>query len=541
MGVVHLRKYGEATTINFELFEVDGVDLRINAVHAAGDTSIMKDEGVEANTTNGFVDEGNGYSLALTATEMQAARIVVYVVDQTATKVWLDRSIYIETYGHASAQHAFDLDTANVTLAAATHTGAVVPTVTTLTGHTAQTGDNYAVLASGIAALAHNNTLIEQLQTLIAVIEHQRGAHTHQPIGDIFFVDPVNGNTHASGNRGGITDPYLGVQDCHDNAVTDSNHDLIILLSGAAAGPTTLTENVTISKRYTFIRGPGRDFNWTRSGAGDTITVTADGVELAGFQLNTAVTGAGNGITVTSADFFRAYKLWVNDTRGDGIQLTDCDNFVIEACSLQGSGASGAGHGVQVLAGAGQTGNYGVIKQNYINDVQGDGIQIDTTGGGTIDATIVEHNVIQGCTDDGVDIVDSGCTDTIIRDNRFGNNTNDIEDVGTNTVIVNNEQWAQLPKQGVALNDIQFLWVAASDGRTPVTGATGTSVTRSIDGAAYGAATGTLSEVGNGTYSFDASIADMSGGKITFRFAATGGTPGAPDDAFVTVITDGGV
>ncbi len=105
-----LRKYGVATTIDFELFEVDGIDFRVDAVHASGDTAIMKDEGAEANTSNAFVDEGNGYSLALTATEMQAARIVIYVVDQTATKVWLDSAILIETYGDASAEHAVDLD-----------------------------------------------------------------------------------------------------------------------------------------------------------------------------------------------------------------------------------------------------------------------------------------------------------------------------------------------------------------------------------------------------------------------------------------------
>jgi hypothetical protein len=46
----------------------------------------------------------------------------------------------------------FDLRTANVTLAAATHTGAVIPTVTTLTGHTAQTGDNYARLGAPAGA-----------------------------------------------------------------------------------------------------------------------------------------------------------------------------------------------------------------------------------------------------------------------------------------------------------------------------------------------------------------------------------------------------
>ncbi|KKN35831.1 hypothetical protein LCGC14_0779790, partial [marine sediment metagenome] len=73
-------------------------------------------EGNEATCANDFVDEGKGYSLVLSSTEMQAARIVVYVVD-SATKVWLDESIVIETYGNASAMHAMDLDTTVPTVA----------------------------------------------------------------------------------------------------------------------------------------------------------------------------------------------------------------------------------------------------------------------------------------------------------------------------------------------------------------------------------------------------------------------------------------
>jgi len=102
MSSVHLRKYGAATTINFRLYGTDGIDLKVDAAHATGDTKIMKDDAAEANTANGFVDEGQGYSIALTASEMEAARIVVYIVDQS-TKAWLDTSFEIQTYGHASA------------------------------------------------------------------------------------------------------------------------------------------------------------------------------------------------------------------------------------------------------------------------------------------------------------------------------------------------------------------------------------------------------------------------------------------------------
>lgn len=113
MQGVHLRKYGVETIINFELYEVDGVDLRVDAEDAGSDCNIRKDQGADATCENDFVDEGLSYSLTITATEMEAKCITLHIVD-SATKVWLDKVICIETYGHASAQHAFDLDTASV-------------------------------------------------------------------------------------------------------------------------------------------------------------------------------------------------------------------------------------------------------------------------------------------------------------------------------------------------------------------------------------------------------------------------------------------
>ena len=111
----------------------------------------------------------------------------------------------------------------------------------------------------------------------------------------------------------------------------------------------------------------------------------------------------------------------------------------------------------------------------------------------------------------------------------------------TSNVTVNNIRDGIMPTQNATFSNIMFLWVAASDHVTPVTSASGTSVTRSIDGAAFTSGTGTLAEVANGIYQYDASAADMSGGIITFRFVATGGTPGAPDDLFLTIVTGGGV
>lgn len=112
MSLKAIREYGVSATIKFSIFEFDGINFRVDAVHAAGDTVISKDEGVEINTFNGFVDEGTGYSIVLTAAEMTATRIEIFIVDQTDPKAWLDKSLIIETYGNASAQHAFNLNTA---------------------------------------------------------------------------------------------------------------------------------------------------------------------------------------------------------------------------------------------------------------------------------------------------------------------------------------------------------------------------------------------------------------------------------------------
>ena len=113
-GDTRLAKYGVEYILNFELFEVDGVDFRTDAADAGADAFIRKDQGAVITSTNNFADEGNTYSLTISSTEMQAKEVLVQFIDQSGTKVWLDTALLIQTYGNASAQHAFDLDTASV-------------------------------------------------------------------------------------------------------------------------------------------------------------------------------------------------------------------------------------------------------------------------------------------------------------------------------------------------------------------------------------------------------------------------------------------
>jgi len=186
-----LRKYGVETKITFVLFETDGVDFKVDAAHASGDTKIMKDEGAEANTANAFVDEGQGYSITLSATEMEAARNVVYVVDQ-GTKAWLDTAIVVETYGNASAMHAFDLDTAS----------------------SAQTGDGYAELTSGTYGLSVIEALVDELESRVTAaragyLDELGAANIPADIDTLLtrlsaaragYIDNINGHTAQTGD-----------------------------------------------------------------------------------------------------------------------------------------------------------------------------------------------------------------------------------------------------------------------------------------------------------------------------------------------------
>ncbi len=156
----------------------------------------------------------------------------------------------------------------------------------------------------------------------------------------------------------------------------------------------------------------------------------------------------------------------------------------------------------------------------------------------TIPATIT---TLQGDTDD----IQTRLPDVLvgggIKADVLGMQADVVNASALATDAVNEIRDAILPTQNVAFDNIMFLFVDSVDHVTPVTGATGTGVTRSIDGAAFAAGTGTLAEIGNGIYQYDASMADMNGGIITFRFTASGGTPNAPDDRFLTIVTGGGV
>jgi len=87
-------------------------------------------------------------------------------------------------------------------------------------------------------------------------------------------------------------------------------------------------------------------------------------------------------------------------------------------------------------------------------------------------------------------------------------------------------------KKNTALANFAFE-MTDSTNHNPATGKTVT-VTRSLDGAAFGATTaGTATEISNGAYEIDLSAADRNGDVVTLRMVATG-----CDDLFITLLME---
>jgi hypothetical protein len=113
-----LRPYGQGVTIRFPLVGKGTNDYINSATFGAGDTLLYSESlGLFTNTAYNPSHVTNGiYSLLLSTNEMSASEVPITVIDLTAVKVWQDQTVYIRTYGNASAGLIFDLGSANVTV-----------------------------------------------------------------------------------------------------------------------------------------------------------------------------------------------------------------------------------------------------------------------------------------------------------------------------------------------------------------------------------------------------------------------------------------
>jgi len=129
-------------------------------------------------------------------------------------------------------------------------------------------------------------------------------------------------------------------------------------------------------------------------------------------------------------------------------------------------------------------------------------------------------------TDGGLEHIGNGYYRLDVPDAAFAAGVTGVLIHGTITGMIVQGVYVELidapsPLKGAALSDIPFYMVDSTDGVTPETSLTVTAEV-SIDGAAFGSAAGSVTEIGSGAYHFDATAADMNGDVVVFKFTATG-------------------
>lgn len=168
------RKYGVQAVIEFPVIKRAVQDFAISTdwTPAAADCKISKDGGNVANTTNAVAAVGGTgsalWSLTLTATEMQAARITVQIVD-AATKVIEDQALIVTTYGHASATHTGDINNLDAAV-----TSRLAPTVAARTldvSGTGEAGIDLANVGSPTTALNLSGTTIKAVTDDVGITQ----------------------------------------------------------------------------------------------------------------------------------------------------------------------------------------------------------------------------------------------------------------------------------------------------------------------------------------------------------------------------------
>lgn len=526
-----LRKYGVETKIPFVLFEVDGVDFRVDAVDAGTDCSIMKDEGAEDTCTNDFVDEGKGYSLTLTATEMEAARIVVYVVD-SATKVWLDDSIVVETYGHPSAMHAVDLD------------DSVRAGLTALPAAAADAAGGLPISDAGGLDIDTILGRITANVALASVCTEARLAEldaANLPANIDTLLKPiVLTGTAAAGSLTTIT--------LTGGVATDGyyNGALVIITGGTGIGQ---SRTILSYVGGTTIATVTRDWAVAPDNTSVFIVIGADYPAI--LEAGTAQAGGASTITLD------ADASAINDTYISNLIMITAGTGIGQCRSI---GAYNGGTKVATVTPAwttipDATSVYQMIPMSVVNVGGWLGVPVTLSANNKPDINVdsIDDVAIAGIATDGkLHVLNSAgaelalasiCTEARLAELAAANLPADIDTLLTRITdavalasVCTEARLAKLANlpEGIQKNqpfsNFEFVMIDSTTG-DPLPGLTPAGQ-RSIDGAAFVGVGGAIAEVGNGVYQFDALAVDTNGDVITWRFTAAGA-----DDRLITFKT----
>jgi len=262
---------------------------------------------------------------------------------------------------------------------------------------------------------------------MLFLLESLRGKGGSGNIGNIFYWNPTSGSDANDG-----TTPTKAVASFSkaQSLATDGGHDVIFALATTSSGVVTVSETINITVPTLKLRGPGYNFQLIPSSSGnDTVTISADSVELSGFYIKTAAGGTDNGIKIYSAsgsvDNVLIKNCWINNTTGNGIDIVNASRTVIETCAIEDCGSNGINMGDNTALTK--------VSTCIISGSGEDGVNIEGSG---IHDNIFENNLIYNNSGYGIDI-GSGVLRTGVRLHHTfsGNGSGATRDLGTGTFI----------------------------------------------------------------------------------------------------------
>ena len=460
--------------------------------HVTGKTSLTltitasKNGGAFASISPTVTERGNGwYSIALTASHTDTLGDLALHVTGTAADpsdpVW---------------QVVAGLPGETVTLAAVTHTGAVIPTVTTLTGHTPQTGDAYARLgapagASVSADIAGIQSDTNDIQTRIpaslvggrmdsnlSAIDNQATSGNNATL-NLKKLNVVNSAgeavvfTSGGGSYDGMKITGVGNGSGIYAAGGNAGSGLI-----AISGTTTGNGIQAISQGGS--GGPVNGFLAMGSNGGSGIRTAGNGAG-AGFEATGGTTG--NGITASGGA-----------TSGKGIDA----NGTGGAADIEGSITGNL------------SGSIGGLTAGALADM------FDTNSGTTF-ASAVAGSVVKEIVDNAGG--GSAPTAAQVADAVWDEVRADHVAAGSFGEGVKVSSRVNM-KKNTAFSGFMFTMYDSAT-NLPKTGLTVTAQ-RAIDGGGYAACTNSVAEISAGTYKIDLSDADLNGNAVKLKFTATG-------------------
>jgi hypothetical protein len=256
-------------------------------------------------------------------------------------------------------------------------------------------------------------------------------------IGNVYYWDPVSG---SDSNSGLAPTAAVATFAQAQSLATAGNNDIIFCLSSDPSGVTTVTETINITKNTLRVKGPGHIFQFVPTlDTSDTVTISANDVEFAGFYVSTAATGTKNAISITG-DRANIKDCWVSTVRGNGINISSSSLSKIDTSVIEHCGTSGTGNGINI---SDTTSQLMVVKCIIFDNVNG-----ATLSGTGVTDNIIEDSLIYKNSGYGVNI-GTGVTRTTLRSgNTITKNTT------SNTLDGGIDSYIETPAGGASATEI---------------------------------------------------------------------------------------